>query len=90
MDAKVPTRAGSVSVAVSPKSAALRLPNGTTSFTCTVTGSTNTACTWRVTRANGGTVTSAGSYTAPATAGTYHVVATSVADAGRDRFDAAS
>ncbi|HEU4382372.1 MAG TPA: hypothetical protein VFR85_02620 [Anaeromyxobacteraceae bacterium] len=50
-------------------------------FTATVTGSTNTAVTWSVQEgAAGGTVTAAGAYTAPANAGTYHVVATSQAD----------
>ena len=49
-------------------------------FTAAVTGTTNTAVTWSVAEATGGAVTAAGQYTAPATAGTYHVVATSVAD----------
>src|SRR5205807_1355266 len=52
-------------------------------FTATVTGTTtgqSTAVTWSVQEAAGGTVTSSGSYTAPATAGTYHVLAKSVAD----------
>ena len=50
-------------------------------FTATVTGSANTAVTWSVQEgATGGTITSAGVYTAPANAGTYHVVATSQAD----------
>jgi hypothetical protein len=46
-----------------------------------VTGSANTAVTWTVQEgAPGGAVGSTGLYTAPSTAGTYHVVATSVAD----------
>ncbi|MGB8013785.1 MAG: hypothetical protein WCF68_19390 [Terriglobales bacterium] len=49
-------------------------------FAANVYGSANTAVTWSVTEANGGTVSSAGNYTAPMTAGTYHVVATSVAN----------
>ena len=58
---------------------------GTKNFTCTVTGSSDTACTWSVQETSGGTVTSgttanAGVYTAPATAGTYHVIAKSHAD----------
>jgi subtilase family serine protease len=40
----------------------------TTQFTATVTNSTNTAVTWAVTTPNGGSITSAGLYTAPATA----------------------
>src|SRR5262249_60059290 len=35
---------------------------------------------WSVSEADGGTVDSSGNYTAPATEGTYHVVAVSVAD----------
>jgi len=50
-------------------------------LTATVTGSANTAVTWSVLEgAAGGTVTAAGVYTAPAGGGTYHLVATSVAD----------
>lgn len=49
-------------------------------FSASVFGTTNTAVTWSVAEANGGTVSSAGNYTAPMTAGTYHVVATSVAN----------
>jgi hypothetical protein len=44
-----------------------------------VTNTSNTNVTWTVTEAGGGTVTN-GIYTAPAAAGTYHVVARSVAD----------
>jgi hypothetical protein len=49
-------------------------------FSAAVTGTTNTAVTWSVTEVGGGTVTAAGVYTAPAVDGTYHVVASSVAD----------
>jgi hypothetical protein len=51
----------------------------TATFSATVTGATNTAVTWSVQEAGGGTVSAAGVYTAPAVAGTYHVVATSAA-----------
>lgn len=68
-----------VVVAVSPATAALT-PSGAQQFTCTVTGATQTGCTWSVTETAGGAVTTGGLYTAPSTAGTYHVVATSVAD----------
>ena len=40
-------------------------PPQTASFTATVTNSTNTAVTWAVTTANGGSITSGGVYTAP-------------------------
>jgi hypothetical protein len=68
-----------VTVSVSSSSATV-LIGGTQQFQATVAGSSNTAVTWSVTEgAAGGTVTSGGLYTAPAVAGTYHVVATSVA-----------
>jgi uncharacterized protein (UPF0262 family) len=68
-----------VSVSVSPMTATIKA--GTTqAFTASVTGSKNTAVTWKVNEANGGMVTAAGVYTAPLTAGTYHVTATSTAD----------
>lgn len=71
---------GLVSVALSPASATLSV-RGTQSFSAVVANSTNQSATWLVSEgASGGTVSSAGLYTAPATAGTYHVVATSVAD----------
>ena len=65
-----------VAVTISPTSVSL-LTGGTQQFSATVTGSSNTAVTWSVT---GGSVSSTGLYTAPTTAGTYTVKATSVAD----------
>jgi hypothetical protein len=50
-------------------------------FAAIVTGSTNTAVTWSVVEAGGGSVASTGMYTAPSGAGTFTVKATSVADA---------
>jgi acyl-coenzyme A thioesterase PaaI-like protein len=67
-----------VAISISPASATLDACRALV-FTATVTNSANTAVTWTVTEAGGGTVTN-GIYTAPATAGTYHVVARSVAD----------
>ena len=70
-----------VAVAVSPLAATVST-GASQAFTCTVTGSTNTSCTWSVQEGTaGGRVTSAGAYTAPQAAGTYHVVAKSSADA---------
>ena len=69
----------SVAVSVSPSSATLD-QGATRQFTATVTGSANTAVTWSVQESGGGAITSAGLYTAPNTAGTFHVVATSQAD----------
>jgi hypothetical protein len=70
-----------VAVTVTPGTAAV---NGcqTATLSATVTGTSNSSVTWSVVEAAGGTV-SGGVYTAPSTAGTYHVVATSQADATR-------
>ncbi|MBI1754653.1 MAG: Ig-like domain-containing protein, partial [Acidobacteria bacterium] len=59
-----------VSVAISPASVSV-LVNGTQAFTATVTGSSNTAVTWKVSETGGGAVSASGLYAAPATAGTY-------------------
>jgi hypothetical protein len=69
-----------VSVALSPSGASL-WTNGTQAFQATVSGTTNTAVTWSVGEAAGGTISAAGLYTAPGSAGNFHVKATSVADA---------
>jgi hypothetical protein len=55
----------------------------TLTFTATVTNATNRAVRWSVQEPDGGTVTAAGVYTAPAQPGTFHVVATSEADGTR-------
>jgi hypothetical protein len=71
-----------VSVALSPQTQSI-VTGGTVNFTATVTGTTSgqsTAVTWSVQEAGGGTIDTNGNYTAPGSAGTYHVVATSVAD----------
>ena len=65
-----------VSVVISPK--IINLATGATQqFTALVSGTTNTAVTWT---ASAGTISAAGLYTAPASAGTPTVTATSVAD----------
>jgi len=48
-----------------------------------LSGSQPNTVTWSVQESGGGTVDGTGSYTAPGTAGAYHVVATSVADTSR-------
>jgi hypothetical protein len=69
-----------VSVSISPTTTNLNIGE-TQQFAATVTGSTNTSVTWSVQEGSaGGTITSGGLYTTPSTPGTYHVVATSVAD----------
>ena len=73
--------APSISVAVTP-SVASATPGGTITFQATVSGTAtgqSTAVTWLV-AVGGGTIDQTGVYVAPATAGTYTVVATSVAD----------
>jgi hypothetical protein len=74
-----------VTVSISPASGSV---DGckTLTFTATVAGSSDTSVTWSVSEGSaGGTVSSAGVYTAPSTAGTYHVVATSRASPSATR-----
>jgi hypothetical protein len=77
--APTPAPTPTVAISISHTSAALSI-NGSTQFGAIVTGSTNTGVTWTVAETSGGSVNSAGLYKAPATAGTFHVVATSQAD----------
>lgn len=72
----------SVQIGVSPSVATLNM-GATQAFSATVTGSANTAVTWSVVEADGGSITPAGVYTAPARLGTFHVKATSQADSSR-------
>ena len=61
----------------------------TLQLTATVANAANTAATWSIQEgATGGTVSTSGLYTAPATGGTYHVVATSVADSTKSAIAA--
>lgn len=71
-----------VAVAISPSDAATVL-NGQRTFTATVTGNANTAVSWSVVGSGHGSVSPTGVYTAPGTAGTYTVVATSQADTSK-------
>lgn len=69
-----------ISVTASPKTALVQT-GLTATFTATVVNSNDSAVSWTVAEgAAGGTVSSSGVYTAPATAGTYHVVASAHAD----------
>ncbi|HET6437713.1 MAG TPA: hypothetical protein VFG59_06615 [Anaeromyxobacter sp.] len=66
-----------VTLTLSPASGAVDACK-TLTFAATVTGASDTSVNWSVSEgATGGTITSAGVYTAPSTAGTYHVVAAS-------------
>jgi hypothetical protein len=63
-----------VTVAVTPGTRTL-VTGGSYTFAATVTNAPSAAVTWT---ASGGTITAGGAYTAPATAGSYTVTATSV------------
>ena len=71
-----------VKVTISPKSIWV-LVGQQQSFIAQVTGAANTAVNWSVLEGNGGTIDTGGTYTAPYAFGTFHVVATSVANANR-------
>jgi hypothetical protein len=68
-------------IALTPASPATLLPEQTVQFVAAVTGNPNASVTWTLQEgAVAGTLDSTGLYTAGWTSGTYHVVATSVAD----------
>jgi len=74
-----------VTVSISPKNANVTV-GASASFSATVTGTNagdSTAVTWSVEEQGGGTIDDSGTYVAPAATGTFHVVATSVADPSR-------
>jgi hypothetical protein len=71
-----PNGTQTVGIAISPSTATINT-NATEQFAASVSGTTNTGVTWTAT---GGTVSASGLYTAPNTAGTYSVRATSQAD----------
>jgi hypothetical protein len=77
-----PTQVTTITVTTSPPTVSVATGH-TAQLTATVTGTTNTAVTWSVVEAGGGSVSGTGLYTAPAAAGTYHVVATSSADTSK-------
>jgi hypothetical protein len=82
------------SVTISPATATLAV-SGTQQFTATVMNENNNNVTWSVDGVNGGnnmvgTVSSSGLYTAPSTAGTHTVTATSVADNSKSASATAS
>ena len=78
-ESKVNVRRG-VRVSLTPSTAAVAAGR-TIALVASVSGTSNKAVTWSVAEApNGGSIAADGTYTAPATAGVYHAVATSVAD----------
>ena len=74
-------KSSNIAVQISPTVANIA-PGAIQVFTASLNGSaTTSAVSWAVTEGSaGGSVSNAGLYTAPAVVGTYHVVATSVAD----------
>jgi len=76
---------GSETVAVTIQPLTVQLsPGGTEGFTAIVTGLANTGVLWTVSEGlDAGIITSNGLYTAPASPGTYHVLATAQADASK-------
>ncbi|MBK9519500.1 MAG: Ig-like domain-containing protein [Anaeromyxobacter sp.] len=82
------TAAPVISVSVSPDPGTVPA-GGSLQFAATVSNTSagqSTAVTWTAPDPGGGAVDAAGLYAAPATAGTYHVRATSVADPSRSRL----
>jgi len=76
-----PSSSPSPNLSVSVSGASSPLNTGASrTFTATVTNSANTAVSWSVLEAGGGSITPAGIYTAPATPGIYTVKATAQAD----------
>jgi methionine-rich copper-binding protein CopC len=67
-----------VDISITPATATLEIGD-TQRFQATVTGTGDTGVTWNVLESNGGIISESGTYTAPQTAGTYTVSASSVA-----------
>jgi hypothetical protein len=80
--AKLVDPISTITVSVSPSSWTMNTGEQK-QFAATVFGSTNTAVTWSVEESSGGPITAGGLYTAPGTAGTYHVRATSQQDTSK-------
>jgi hypothetical protein len=75
---------GTPAVTVSVSPAVITVGTAQTqSFSATVGNSSNTSVTWSVQGSSSGSIAGDGTYTAPTAAGTYHVVATSVADSSK-------
>lgn len=77
-----PTVTPTVAIAVSPASVSLPT-NATQRFACTVTGSSDTGCSWAIQEADGGGIAADGTYVAPGVAGIFHVIAKSNAIPGK-------
>ncbi|HET9406069.1 MAG TPA: Ig-like domain-containing protein [Candidatus Sulfotelmatobacter sp.] len=71
-----------INVSITPGSPSVSV-GASQQFSAMVTGTSNTTVNWSVAEANGGTIDSAGKYTAPMKAGSFHVIATSQADSSK-------
>ncbi|HEY4899967.1 MAG TPA: hypothetical protein VIH91_04025 [Terriglobales bacterium] len=70
-----------IAIQITPPAGGLAiLATAKAQFSASVTGSSNPAVNWSVMEAGGGTIDTTGMYTAPAAAGTFHVVAMAQAD----------
>lgn len=79
-NAAMPAASKSVSISIMPSTATLA-KGRSLSFVATVTGATDSTVLWSVQEdVTGGSVSSSGGYTASNSPGTYHVIATSIAD----------
>ena len=75
-----------ITITVSPATSKVDACSGASvQFTAAFTGTADTRTAWSVQEANGGTVTTTGLYTKPAdgSVGTFHVIATSLADTSK-------
>lgn len=80
-DAPPPPPPPEIAVTIAPRAVTL-VPGASTTFTASVTGSTDARVSWSIAEgAAAGAIDASGAYTAPGSAGTFHVVATSVASA---------
>ena len=77
-----PPAAPVVTVSILPAGASV-WTSGTQAFSATVSGTSSQTVTWSVVEASGGNISAAGLYTAPATAGNFHVKAVSAADSAK-------
>lgn len=78
----VEVRVATVGITATPSPAVVDV-SSSLPFAAQVTGAVDTGVTWSVYEDGGGVITAGGVYSAPATAGTYHVLATSNADTSK-------
>jgi len=71
-----------ISISVQPNAVSMTAGESTT-FRAQVSGTVNAAVVWSVQEPSGGQISSSGNYTAPASFGVFHVMATSQADSSK-------